>query len=91
MINYFYYSGYSFEYLITPDKSRPVSWNNKQKSLRSVVETAIGFVKLYCFAAERVTVCPELQELSLMVCYQLTNIILKDFPLRPLEITNVHE
>lgn len=56
--------GYSFQYLVTPDNTMPLSWNNTQKALRSVVETAIGFVKLYRFAAERVAVCPELQELA---------------------------
>lgn len=80
--------GYSFEYLVTPNKHKSASWNNMQKALRSVVETTIGMVKLYRLAAERVTISPELQSMCLMICYQLTNLILKQFPLRPLEISN---
>lgn len=74
--------GYKNINLITPDKYLPVVWNNEQKKLRSIVEVVIGFVKLYLFAGQRVRVAPELQELGLMVCYQLTQIILREFPIK---------
>lgn len=76
-------SGYSFELLVTPDPNQSKSWNDMQKALRSVVEVSIGMVKLYAFAAERVQVTPEVQELGILVCYQLTNIRMKRFPVRP--------
>jgi DDE superfamily endonuclease len=75
-------SGYFFERLITPDTDKSTAWNNTQKRLHSVVETTIGMVKLFRLAAECVTICVELHELCLLICYQLTNIILKKYPLR---------
>ncbi len=79
-------SGYSFEFLVTPDPNKSKIWNDQQKALRSVVEVSIGMVKLFAFAAQRVQVTPEVQELGLLTCYQLTNIQLKRFPLRQLPL-----
>ena len=75
--------GYKFLQLVTPnDDTHSVEWNNRQKGLRSVVETTCGMVKLYEIAALTCRQSPDWHELALMVCYQLTNINLKLFPLR---------
>lgn len=46
------------------------------------METAIGMVKLYAFAAEKVRVAPEVHELGVLCCYELTNQKLIAYPLR---------
>lgn len=74
--------GYSNDHLVTPDEHMPAEWNQTQKMLRSIVEVVIGFVKLYLFTAQRVRVNPELQEIAILVCYQLTQIVLRDFPIK---------
>lgn len=74
--------GYSHRLLITPNDFKDRDWNNKQKGIRSVVETSIGLVKLFATASERFRQNPEIQELAIMISYQLTNRILKDYPLR---------
>lgn len=82
-------SGYSYFRLVTPNVNRSKAWNDAQKALRSVIETAIGMVKLFAFAAERVCVSPEIHELGLLLCYKLANKKLIQFPLRhPLLLTS---
>ncbi len=68
--------------LVTPDPEMMVTWNNTQKGMQSVIEVSIGMVKLFHLAAEKVRLNPELHELCLLICYQLTNVIFKEFPLR---------
>jgi hypothetical protein len=48
-----------------------------------VVETVLGMVKLYAFCADKVCIAPELQELGVEICYELTNQKLKQYPLHP--------
>ena len=55
-------SGYSFEFLVTPNPNKSKSWNDMQKALCSVVEVSIGMV------LQNV----EVQELGLLTCYKLT-------------------
>jgi len=75
-------AGYSFCRLITPDDSNSQYWNAKQRSLRSVVETSIGIVKNWAIAGQKTRFTLELHEIALLVVYHLTNILLKEYPLR---------
>lgn len=74
--------GYHHHRIISPDESKEIDWNQTQKSLRSVVETAIGLTKNYQVAGGKFLGTPELQQLGLLAIYQLTNIMLKAYPLR---------
>ena len=74
--------GYSHNSIITPDPFQPQQWRNIQKGLRPVVETVIGLVKNWRVTSDTFRGYPELQAMAVMVCYQLTAIRLKDFPLR---------
>lgn len=74
--------GYSHHRLISPDKCKCSNWKNTQQSLRSVVETVIGLVKTYGVAGGVFRGSPELHELALMTVYQITNMMLKVYPLR---------
>ena len=76
-------SGYSHHCLVCPDDERSAIWNQKQKSLWSVVETVIGLVKVFRIATEVFRLSPEKQELALICVYQLTNLSLLEYPLRP--------
>lgn len=76
--------GYAHPNLVTPSPAEDDYWNNTQKGLRSVVETVIGFVKCFSFAAQTCRISPELQEMGLMICYHLTARYLREFPIRPL-------
>lgn len=74
--------GYSYLLLVTPDERKGKEWNDEQKSLRSVIETSIGTVKLWRVAGTTFRGTPELQELAVLCCYQLANINLKMYPIR---------
>jgi len=71
--------GYTHFLLITPDdvdqKLRVL-----QSGQRTLVEIVIGMVKVWQFAAGHVTHPPEFQALGLLVCYELTNMLLMQFP-----------
>ena len=68
--------------LVTPDENKSREWNNKQKALRSCVETVISVSKCWEFAAGKVRINPELQQIGLMVIYFFVAIMMREFPLR---------
>lgn len=74
--------GYGYHRLVTPDDRRSKEWNNTQKSLRSIVEVVAGLAKNYAICRDQFGGNPELQEMIIMSVYQLTNINLKEYPLR---------
>lgn len=74
--------GYASATCVIPDEQFSISWNHKQKALRSVVETVIGLVHNWAAAHQVFRQAPELQELALMICYYLTQHYLLEFPLR---------
>ena len=57
---------------ITPDDASTNSLLGMQKLQRSVVEVVIGLTKMNAAAALKFTQPPELQTISLFVCYQLS-------------------
>lgn len=75
--------GYTDVMLVTPDDDRSQSWNKEQKGLRSIVEVVYAMVRHYRLAAEKVSHTPKFQGLALMCIYHLTNINLKQYPIRP--------
>jgi hypothetical protein len=75
-------SGYHHHRLVRPTEDKGILWNNQQKGLRSVVEVTIGMVKNWVFAAETVRVSPELHASLLIAIYELTQLNLKEFPIR---------
>jgi hypothetical protein len=78
--------GYSYHRLIRPNDTESDSWNNEQKSLRSIVEVVAGMAKNWRVMDEKFRPRPELQELIIMIVYNLTNMYLKKFPLRTLTL-----
>ncbi|KAL6073876.1 DDE Tnp4 domain-containing protein [Balamuthia mandrillaris] len=78
--------GYRHHRLITPSKYMPLSWNQKQKLYRSVVETVIGLGKNWSLAAEKYRgQSVFFHAVLLMLVYQLVAMDLQDFPLRLLD------
>ena len=75
-------SGYSNTHLVTSSDKMPITWNHQQKGMRSIADTVIGFVKRFSLAAMTFRQSPELQQVSLMVIYQLANKRLLEYPLR---------
>jgi len=73
--------GYHHTHLITPTVQQAATWNNTQKGLRSIVERVFGYNILWRFNATKVKLCPELQELGILITYQLTNMMLLKYPL----------
>ena len=67
--------------LIVPDDEKGHSWNQKQKSLRSIVECVIGYVHSWGVATERYKGSTEMQEVCLLIVYELANRQLKQNPL----------
>ena len=49
-----------------------------------MVETVIGIVKNWSIASQKNHLSLELHEIALLSVYQLTNIMLKEYPLRPM-------
>lgn len=82
-------AGYSFCMLVTPDHGSPRKWNNFQKGMRSVVETTIGLVKFFAVTNDKFLGSPELHTMAVHVCYQLTAMRLKEFPLRTLNVPQI--
>eukprot|EP01112_Ceratiomyxa_fruticulosa_P009433 TRINITY_DN2457_c0_g1_i7.p1 TRINITY_DN2457_c0_g1~~TRINITY_DN2457_c0_g1_i7.p1 ORF type:complete len:376 (-),score=58.77 TRINITY_DN2457_c0_g1_i7:48-1124(-) len=74
--------GYRHHRIVRPDYDCSQSWNAKQADLRSLGEVSQGMVKMWNFAADRVRENPEIQDLGLNVCYQLTNYVLQKYPIR---------
>lgn len=74
--------GYHHHRLVRPDNSRSVSWNNRQKGLRSIVEVIIGLAKNFAFAAGKASMSPELHACYLIFIYELTEMNLQEFPIR---------
>lgn len=75
--------GYSHCQLVTPNKgTHDQSWNNRQKALRSVVETVIGLVKNWEAAHFVFRGRPATQAMALLICYSLTAQRLLEQPLR---------
>jgi len=74
--------GYSNAMLVTPDKSMDTKWNDVQKSLRSIVETVVGMAKNWGTTGQKFRMNPEVQELVLMIVYNLVQLNLLSFPLR---------
>ncbi|KAL6051489.1 DDE Tnp4 domain-containing protein [Balamuthia mandrillaris] len=74
--------GYSDCMLVTPTYRNNRRWQQAQKDHRSIVEVAIGMVQNFRFAREKARQSPAVQAMALLVCYQLTNIYLKKYPLR---------
>ena len=73
-------SGYSYP-LITPDDTESIAWNNTQKALRSVVEVVAGLAKNFKIAAAKVTECPEMHAVAIMIVYQLVSRSTREYPL----------
>ena len=73
--------GYTHHRLVTPTTLETQGWNNQQKGLRSLVEVIFGFVRNWAFASDKARLSPELQAIMLMVAYQLTEMMLQDYPL----------
>jgi len=71
--------GYTHFLLVTPD-DLPKYLQHLQAAQRTVVEIVFGMVKIWQFAAEKVTQAPELQVLGLKIIYELTNMLLLQFP-----------
>lgn len=78
--------GYRFApYLITPnDRNMPQEWNNTQKGLRSIVEVVISLAKHNKSLDTTFRQSPELQQLAIIVGYELTNMKIKDYPIKSL-------
>ncbi len=51
------------------------------QQLRTIVERVFGYIKCWAFVAKRCQLAPELQEICLMVIYQLVNQITAELPL----------
>jgi len=77
--------GYSHANLVTPqDDLKSESWNNVQKGLRSVVESVFARVHIYAITSpnNKFKLSPEMQQLVLIVCYNLSQIMIEQFPIR---------
>jgi len=71
--------GYTHCLLVTPD-DLPQELQHLQAAQWTVVEIVFGMVKIWEFAAGKVTQSPELQVLGLKIIYELTNMLLLQFP-----------
>jgi len=71
--------GYTHSLIVSPDDVEQ-KLQVIQSGQRAVVEIVIGMVKIWQFAAEKVSQPPELQVLGLKVIYELTNMLLMQFP-----------
>jgi hypothetical protein len=74
--------GYSNLRLVVPDENRSSQWNHEQKNLRSVVETAIGYVKSWNAASDTFRQSPQHQILALNCIYHMAQRKLSRLPLR---------
>jgi hypothetical protein len=67
---------------VRPDECKSKDWNNRQKALRSCVETVIGMSKHWEFAGGKVRISPKLHGVGLMIIYTLVAMRMKEYPLR---------
>lgn len=74
--------GYSHYLLVTPDDRKSTKWNHMQKGMRSIVKVTISMAENFRVAGERFKQSPEMQEMAVLIAYQLANINLKRYPLR---------
>lgn len=74
--------GYHHYLLVTPDPTKSKEWNDRQKSLRSCVETVAFTAKCWEFAAGKVRVNPELHQIGLMIIYNIVRMMMQQYPLR---------
>jgi len=74
--------GYHHHRLVCPNKTHSVSWNNRQKGLRSIVEVIVGLAKTFAFAAGKANMSPELHACYILVVYELTEMNVREFPIR---------
>jgi len=79
--------GYHHHRVIRPDEGIQLE-NNKQMALRSIVELVIGMTK-HCNQCFRHN--PELQELVIMIVYNLVNDEIKKYPISPSNIEELDE
>jgi len=74
--------GYSHKQtLVTPNEAKGQSWNQQQRALRSIVECVIGLVHTWGPATIKFRGTPELQEIVLMIIYEIVNMRLMKRPL----------
>ena len=73
--------GYSHSSLIRPEKDAEEKWRKEQQALRSVVETVCGMPLLWGVSGGRFTESPELQEVCLMITWEIVNLYLQKYPL----------
>jgi len=69
--------------IIGLDPTKTALWNHQHKSLRGIVEIVIGQVHNWQVATRVFRGTPELQEIALLIVYELVNWQLKQFPLHP--------
>lgn len=74
--------GYRHPYLVTPDVLRSEKWNNVQKGLRSVVEVVNARLDAFNVTNAKFRMDPDLQQMVLIVCYNLTQRVSQDFAVR---------
>eukprot|EP01117_Protostelium_nocturnum_P000314 TRINITY_DN1037_c0_g1_i3.p1 TRINITY_DN1037_c0_g1~~TRINITY_DN1037_c0_g1_i3.p1 ORF type:complete len:242 (-),score=4.79 TRINITY_DN1037_c0_g1_i3:11-736(-) len=67
--------------IITPDDDKDLRWNYEQMANRAVVEVINSLVKNWKSAELKFSMSPEMQEMTLMVCYNLVAKHLHMFPL----------
>jgi hypothetical protein len=75
--------GYRHTQLVTPDTNASEAWTSTHTHLRSVVEHTIGMAKTWAAAALPFKQIPPIQAPALMAVYNLTNMKIKQAPLRP--------
>lgn len=68
--------------VVKPSDSQSKEWNAKLCGIRSAVEVSIGMAETYSAAGEQCWLGLELHELVVMCAYQLTNMKLKQYPMR---------
>ncbi len=74
--------GYAAHTCVIPDDNKPIEWNNRQKGLRSVVETVGGLAQTFGAARTTFRGTPELQQVALMTVYHIAQHYIQTFPLR---------
>jgi hypothetical protein len=65
----------------TPRDMKTDGESYRHRQLRAIVERVFGYVKCWAFASGRCRLVPELQEIGLMIIYQLVALITDEFPL----------
>ena len=74
-------SAYHHVRITTPDAADTVLFEGRHISCRAIVENAFAFVEsTFRYVGGRSRLQPELHAAAVMVCFQLSNIILDHFP-----------